>query len=229
MKQWELIDSTPVAGSGGFMRLMRSGKELVIRVDGRTLMSNQLHGSEDALADLACDHLENRLEKQPSPRILIGGMGIGFTLAAALARVGPEALVMVAELVPAVLKWNRGILGETTGHPINDPRTTVYNGDVADMIRNPPKPWDAILLDVDNGPVGLTRPENNWLYGWDGLHAILGALVPEGVLAVWSAADDDAFTRRARRVGFKANPIPVRARGEKGGMRHFIWICTRNI
>ncbi len=227
MNEWELLESTLVPDTGGFMRLMRRGDELVIRVDGRELMSTRVHGSEDALADLACDQLQRRGDKQPDARILIGGMGIGFTLAAALARVGPEARVVVAELVPAVIAWNRGILGETAGHPIDDPRTSVHEGDVADLIRNPPEPWDAILLDVDNGPTGLTRPGNNWLYSWRGLNAAFAALRPQGVLGVWSAAPDDGFTRRVKRAGFEVNPIEVRSRGAKGGRRHIVWICTR--
>jgi spermidine synthase len=227
LKQWELIDSTQVPDTDGFMRLMRRGDEIVIRVDGRELMSNRMHGSEDALADLACDQLEKRSGKRSAARILIGGMGIGFTLAAALRRLGPEARVVVSELVPAVIDWNRGILGAAAGYPINDPRTSVHKGDVADLIRNPPEVWDAILLDVDNGPTGLTRTDNDWLYNWQGLHAAFAALQPGGVLGVWSAAPDDAFTRRVKRVGFHVKPIPVRSRGVKGGRRHLIWICTR--
>jgi spermidine synthase len=227
LKQWELIDSAPVPDSDSYMRLMRRGDELVIRVDGRELMSNRMHGSEDALANLACDQLENRNQNISTARILIGGMGIGFTLAAALKRLGPEARVVVAELVPAVVEWNRGILGEPAGHPVKDPRASVHTGDVADLIRTPPKPWDAILLDVDNGPAGLTRSSNDWLYGHKGLNAAFKALQPGGVLGVWSAAPDNAFTRRVERAGFRANPIKVRSRGDRGGRRHIIWICTR--
>jgi spermidine synthase len=227
LKQWKLIDSTPVPDTDGFMRLMQRDDELVIRVDGRELMSNRMHGSEDALADLACDHLEKRSGKQPAARMLIGGMGIGFTLAAALRRLGPEAQVVVAELVPAVIEWNRGILGEAAGYPIKDPRTSVHQGDVADLIRKPPHLWDAILLDVDNGPAGLTRSSNDWLYNWHGLNAAFSALQSGGVLGVWSAAPDNAFARRVERAGFKVKPIQVRSRGDKGGRRHTIWICSR--
>jgi len=232
LNEWVLIDSAQVPDTGGFMRLMQRGDELVIRVDGRELMSTHVHGSEDALADLAVDQLERRVgkqrgPKQPDARILIGGMGIGFTLAAALKRVGPEALVVVAELVPAVIEWNRGVLGETAGHPVNDPRTSMHQGDVADLIRSPPAPWDAILLDVDNGPTGLTRASNDWLYSWQGLNAAFAALRPQGVLGIWSAAPDDSFTRRVKRAGFNVDPIGVRSRGAKGGRRHVVWICTR--
>ncbi len=227
MDRWELIDSTEVPGGGGFMRLMRRGTELVIRVDGRELMSNRVHGSEDALADLACDHLQKGMGNLDFAKILIGGLGIGFTLAAALRRVGPTAEVTVAELVPSVVEWNKGVLGEAAGYPIKDPRTSVYIGDVADMIRKQPKSWDAVLLDVDNGPVGLTRTANDWLYDFEGLSAVYSALSRGGVLGVWSAAPDEAFTRRIRKVGFrKVNVVRVRARGNKGGRVHTIWTCS---
>jgi len=228
LKQWELIDSTSVPDTDGFMRLMRRGDELVIRVDGRELMSNRMHGSEDALADLACDQLEKRSEhEQRDYKILIGGMGIGFTLAATLKRVTQNAKVVVAELVPAVIDWNRGILGKTANYPIKDPRVSIHIGDVANLIRKPPEPWDAVLLDVDNGPVGLTRSDNDWLYSQKGLAAAFAALEPTGVLGVWSAAPNDAFVRRVERAGFNVKPFRVRARGNKGGRRHIIWICTR--
>jgi spermidine synthase len=234
MNQWELIDTAPVPDAGGTMRLMRRGAELVIRVDGRELMSNRVHGSEDALADLVCDQLEKRpdapaavRDAAPGARVLIGGLGIGFTLAAALRRLGPEARVTVAELVPAVVRWNQGLLGEAAGHPAKDPRATIYEGDVADLIRRPPRPWDAILLDVDNGPSGLTRTSNDWLYGWQGLDAAFAALRPQGLLGIWSAAPHPAFTRRLQHAGFHVSAIPVRSRGPKGGRRHLVWVCTR--
>lgn len=227
MKPWELIDSAPVPGSDSVMRLMRRGDELVIRVDDRELMSTRIHGSEDALADLACDHLESHLGGKPAARILIGGLGIGFTLAAALRRLGPKAEIVVAELVPAIIHWNRSILGEAAGYPVEDPRTVIHQGDVAELMRNPSSPWDAILLDVDNGPASLTRSSNDWLYGWHGLTAAYEALRPGGILGVWSAKPDDAFTNRVERAGFSGKPIQVRARGKKGGWRHTIWICTK--
>ncbi|MEZ4474250.1 MAG: hypothetical protein R3F60_26370 [bacterium] len=127
--------------------------------------------------DLACDHL---LPACPNARVLIGGLGMGFTLAAALRRLGPEAVVEVAEMVPVVIKWNQGIVGEVAGRPLDDPRARVYQGDVADLIQMPPTPWDAILLDVDNGPVALTREGNSWLYSWQGLQAAFDALRPRG-------------------------------------------------
>lgn len=220
---WELIDRCPVPGSNGTMELLRRGHELVIRVDDRELMCNRVHGSEDALADLACDRIGARAEA----RILIGGLGMGFTLAAALRRVGPEARVVVAELVPGVVRWNTGELGEASGHPLADPRAAVHDGDVADVIRGSSEAWDAVLLDVDNGPVGLTRASNAWLYSAEGLDASFRALRSGGILGVWSAAPDKGFTRRMDRAGFDVVPVEVRSRGNKGGKVHVIWIGTR--
>ncbi len=219
---WELVDRCPVPGSSSELELMRRAHELVIRVDRRELMSNRVHGSEDALADLACDRIGDR----PEARILVGGLGMGFTLAAALRRVGPAARVVVAELVPGVVRWNRGVLGEAAGRPLEDPRASVHEGDVADLLRGPAGAWDAILLDVDNGPDGLTKDTNGWLYAPAGLGAAHRALRPGGVLGVWSAAPDDGFTRRVERAGFDVAPIKVRARGTKGAT-HVVWIATR--
>ena len=227
LDQWELLDSGQVPGSNSFMQLLRRGREHVIRVDGRELMSNRVHGSEDALAELACDRLAQNRRDLRNARVLIGGLGIGFTLAAALARVGAEASVTVAELVPKVIEWNRGVLGEAAGHPILDPRTVIYPGDVTDLILRPPKPWDVVLLDVDNGPVGLTRASNGRLYSFEGLALAYRALAQGGALGVWSASPDDAFTRRLIKVGFEnVRPVRVRARGKKGGMMHVIWIAS---
>lgn len=223
MRRWELLDAGPVPDTQGVMELYQGGDELAIRVDGRELMSSRMHGSEDALSDLACDLIGSR----PEARILIGGLGMGFTLAAALRRVGPEAQVVVAELVPSVVKWNRGPVGHVAGNPLQDKRASVYEGDVGAAIREAPGAWDAILLDVDNGPRGLTRESNDWLYGWHGLEAAREALRPGGVLGVWSAAPDEGFTRRVRRAGFKVEAVPVRSRGKKGGRRHVVWIGVR--
>jgi spermidine synthase len=220
---WELLERAPVPGTNSSMELIRRGRELVIRVDDRELMGNRVHGSEEALADLACDRIADR----PAARILIGGLGLGFTLAAALRRVGPEASVVVAELVPAVVRWNGGELGEAAGHPLKDARASVHEGDVADLIRASSEVWDAILLDVDNGPTGLTRSTNTWLYSAAGLDALFQALRPGAVLGVWSAAPDKGFTRRVDRAGFDVVPMEVRSRGARGGQIHVIWIGAR--
>jgi spermidine synthase len=220
MERWELLDSERLPDDSGVMDLLRRDTELAIHVNGRQLMSSRVHGSEDALADLACTIVGYR----PRARVLVGGLGMGFTLAAALRGVGPEGRVVVAELSPAVVRWNRGVLGPVAGHPLDDPRASVHQGDVADLIETPNQPWDAILLDVDNGPDALSHPDNAWLYDWPGLGAAHAALSRGGVLGVWSAFDDRAFTRLMGRVGFRVETHTVRARGAKGGRRHVIWI-----
>ncbi len=223
MNRWELIESVTLPGGTGVMDLMQRREELAIHVDGQQLMSTRVHGSEDALALLATKVIGERTKA----RVLIGGLGMGYTLAAALRSLGPEARVVVAELVPAVVRWNRGVLGAAAAHPLRDPRSSVFEGNVAELISGAEQPWDAILLDVDNGPDALTHPDNGWLYGWQGLSAAFEALAPGGVLGVWSAWPDRAFTHRLARVGFRVTEHKVRARGSKGGHRHVVWIGCR--
>lgn len=223
MIPWELLGSAPVPGNEGEIRLYRRGKEFSIRVDGSELMNSSAHGSEDALADLACARVADR----PSPRVLIGGLGMGYTIAAALRRLGTGCRVVVAELVPAVVDWNRGPLADLAGRPIQDGRVTVREVDVARLLQAEHRAYDAILLDVDNGPDGITRKDNDWLYSRDGLAAAFAALRPGGVLAVWSAGPDRAFVRRLRRVGYEVDEVRVRARGPRGGGRHTIWLAAR--
>jgi spermidine synthase len=220
---WELLGSAPVPGNGGEIRLYRRGKEFSIRVDGSELMNSSAHGSEDALAELACARVADR----PSPCVLIGGLGMGYTIAAALRRLGTECRVVVAELVPAVVEWNRGPLADLAGRPIQDGRVTVREVDVARLLQAEHRAYDAILLDVDNGPDGITRKDNDWLYSRDGLAAAFAALRPGGVLAVWSAGPDRAFVRRLRRAGYEVDEVRVRARGPRGGGRHTIWLAAR--
>ena len=225
MTPWILLNSAPVPGNGVELRLYRRGDEFSIRILGRgELMNSRVHGSEDALAEHACARLAGRLK----PRLLIGGLGMGFTLAAALRQLGDQAQVVVAELVPAVVAWNRGPLGEPAGHPLRDPRVTVRQVDVARILMVERQAYDAILLDVDNGPEGLTRKENDWLYGVNGLNAAYAALRPPGVLAVWSAGPDQAFLQRLRKVGFEVEEVRVRAHGSKGA-RHIIWFARRGV
>lgn len=222
MIPWEFIDRAGVPGSDRELRLYRRGGEFSIRVAGCELMNSRMHGSEDALAEYACDRIAGR----PSPRVLIGGLGMGYTTAAALGRLGHGARVVVAELVPKVVAWNREHLGALAGHPLADPRVTVREADVSRIIMEESRAWDAILLDVDNGPGGLTRRENDRLYGPAGLAAAYSALRPAGVLAVWSAAADPAFTRRLRQSGFTVDEVGVRARDTRGS-RHTIWLARR--
>lgn len=224
MRPWVLLDSAAVPGNGGELRLYQRGEEFSIKIVGRgELMNSRDHGSEDALAELSCA----RLTATATPRLLIGGLGMGFTLAAALRYSAEQAEVVVAELLPAVVVWNRGPLGAHAGHPLEDPRVTVREGDVARMIKAEAKAFDAILLDVDNGPEGLTHKKNNWLYSMEGLNAAYIALRPQGILAVWSAGPAAEFVQRLRKVGFEVEEVRVRARGTKGA-RHIVWFARRD-
>ena len=203
------------------LRLLRRGTEFSIRLGPDELMTSRLSGSEKALATLACARVG------ASARLLVGGLGMGFTLRAALDALAPEGSVVVAELVPAVAEWVRGPLVAFSGDALADPRVDLRIGDVAAAIRAAPLAYDAILLDVDNGPDGLTRPDNDRLYDTAGLAAAHAALRPGGVLAVWSAHPDPGFTQRLRRAGFGVEEVPVRANGAGGGARHTIWLATR--
>jgi spermidine synthase len=223
MTPWLLLDSASVPGNGAELRLYRRGDEFSIRIAGRgELMNSRVHGSEDALAEQTCA----RLADCGSAQLLIGGLGMGFTLAAALRQVGEQARLLVAELVPAVVEWNRGVLGESAGYPLDDARVTVRTGDVARVLQHAQQAYDAILLDVDNGPEGLIRRENDWLYHMDGLSAAYMALRPQGVLAVWSAGPDADFRQRLRKAGFAVDEVRVHAHGAKGA-RHVIWFARR--
>jgi spermidine synthase len=218
-----LIDTAEIPGNGGELQLFQCGEEYSISIKGSgVLMNTWAHQSEDALAELACRKISDR----EGARVLIGGLGMGFTLAAALRQLGPDAEVVVAELVPGVVTWNQGVLGRYAGHPLMDERTTLREGDVAKRLRAERQAFDAILLDVDNGPNGLTRKKNNWLYSTDGLTEAYNALRPEGVLAVWSAATSRNFMERLRKVGFKVKQSRVPEQDNKGDL-HAIWIAER--
>lgn len=226
MRPWEVIDHEQVPDDEGVIYLMSRGSEYVIVVDGRELMSNGKHASEDELADLACDRLANLDEA----RVLVGGLGMGFTLAAALRRVGPKGSVTVAELLPAVVRWNEQYTGKAARYPLRDPRTSVFIGDVGDLVEKPPQPWDAILLDVDNGPGALTRPTNGWLYTRHGLESAYGALAPGGILGIWSAHPDPNLTRRLRKASFEVEMVHSheegRATPDDSGT-HYNWMARR--
>lgn len=218
-----MLGSTQVPGDGAKLRLYRRGKEFSIRVDGSELMNSSAHGSEDALAELACA----KIAECTRPRILIGGLGMGYTLAAALRQLGANARVVVAELVPELVVWNRGPLAALSGHPLKDARINIREVDVAQVLQAERRAYDAILLDVDNGPEGLTRQGNDWLYAKPGLEAAFAALRPMGVLAVWSAGPNRSFSRRLRQAGFKVNEVRVRARRPRSGGHHTILIAIR--
>jgi spermidine synthase len=219
-----LLGTAVVPNTKVEMRLYRSGELFSIKIPGRgDLMNSRMHGSERALAVLACE----RLRAVAKPRVLIGGLGMGFTLAAALENLGPQASIVVAELVPEVVEWNRAWLGALAGAPLDDPRSEIYVGDVADLIRREPDGFDAILMDVDNGPEAMVRRENDWLYGESGLRATRTALREPGVLAVWSASVDRDFTVRLGRAGFAVREHVVRPHRAGKGPRHHIWIATQ--
>ena len=222
MIPWAVIDTAPVPG-GGELRLMRRGAELSIRLGQNELMNSRVGGSEAALAEMACARIRTRAQ----PRLLIGGLGMGFTLRAALGALGAEAQVTVAELVPAVAAWAHGPMAALFGDSLSDPRVQLREADVAQLIRQARSAFDAILLDVDNGPAGLSRAANDALYEMAGLGAARAALRPGGVLAVWSSGPDADFTRRLRQSGFDVDETAVRANGTRGGARHVIWIATR--
>ena len=224
MIPWTLLDTAEVPGDGGELRLLRRGAEFSIRLGHNELMNSRVRGSEEALAKIAIA----KIGEHTRPRILIGGLGMGFTLRAALRVIGPEARVVVAELVPAVVAWNRGWLASVADHSLADARVSIREEDVASLIRSERSAYDAILLDVDNGPEALTRKANDRLYDLDGLGAAYVALRPSGVLAAWSAGPDGNFTRRLRKAGFEVNEVRVRARGASGGARQIIWIAVRS-
>jgi spermidine synthase len=226
MIPWSLLDTAQIPG-GGELRLMRRGAEFSIRLGRDELMNSRLSATEQALATIACEKIRTRKRPIGRPSVLIGGLGMGFTLRAALTVLGPQARITVAELVPAVVAWARGPMAKLSGDSLNDPRVRLHQGDVGDLIKSGRSDYDAILLDVDNGPHGMTRKANDGLYDLKGLRAAYTALRPGGVLAVWSSGPDAKFTARLRKTGFGVIENPVRAKGPQGGARHFIWTATR--
>jgi spermidine synthase len=220
MKPWELLGETTTP-DGETLTLMRQDREFVILANTRPLMSSRMHGSEEALASLGCAHLVRADDAQ----VLVGGLGMGFTLAATLQSLRESARVVLAELVSGVVEWNRGPLGEFAGRPLSDPRVDVVVGDVLDTLRTNRARFDAVLLDVDNGPDAFTSARNAALYSDRGLAIIRAALRRGGVLAVWSAWEDRKFEQRLRAGGFDVDVQRVRARLKKGGPWHTIFIA----
>jgi spermidine synthase len=219
---WLLVAKAPIPG-GGELRLMRRGAEFSIRLGADELMNSRSGGSEEALAVLACERIRGRAR----PRVLIGGLGMGFTLRAALGALGPSARVEVAELVPAVAQWAEGPMADVFAGSLQDARVRVELADVAEIVRAAASAYDAILLDVDNGPDGLTRPANDRLYDASGLARARAALKPGGILAVWSSRPDPRFTRRLRETGFAVEEVAARERGGRGA-RRWIWLASRS-
>ena len=224
MIPWEEIERAEVPGGEEEVILRKRGKEFSIRVAATELMNSRIHGSEDALAELTC----SRISRKPGRRILIGGLGMGYTLAAALQHSGDDSLITVAELIPAVIRWNREHLGHLAGNPLADGRVFVRQEDVAKTITREKSIWDAIILDVDNGPDGLTRKVNDRLYGLSGLKNAFLALRTGGVLSIWSSGTDEQFTSRLEQCRFQTEIVTVRARKPGKGARHTIWLATKD-
>jgi spermidine synthase len=220
MKPRELIGTAKVPG-GVELRLFRHGDNHVIALDANELMNSRLGGSEEALAEMTV----KRLRPGVAPHLLIGGYGMGFTLRAALACIGPDGRATVAELVPEIIDWARGPMASLTAGCLDDPRVRLLGGDVAAEIASGAGRYDAILLDVDNGPSGLTRAANDRIYSMKGLALAKAALRPGGILAIWSAAPDAAFSRRLKDAGFTVDQVTVRARSNGKGPRHIIWFA----
>jgi spermidine synthase len=223
MVPWVQLDTARIPAEGGELRLMQRGSEFSIMLGANELMNSRVSGSESALARLGCAGLKDR----GHPRVLIGGLGMGFTLRAALAELPETAAVVVAELVPSVVAWAQGPLAPIFGSSLSDSRVRIEEIDVSRIISTARAAYDAILLDVDNGPNGLTRSSNSWLYHAAGLKAAWSALRPSGVLAVWSAHPDAYFTDRLERTGFVVALQRVRANGTRGA-RHTIWLARRS-
>ena len=219
MKPLELLGET-VTRDGTDMKLVRRDTEYIILANGRSLMSSRMHGSEEALAAFGCRWARTLAR----PCVLVGGLGMGFTLRATLDLLPPDAIVVVAELLPAVVEWNRGPLGPLAGHPLKDKRVRVEIGDVRVTLRSGAGKFDAVLLDVDNGPAAFAASDNAGLYDDRGLAAARAALKMGGVLAVWSAREDRKFEQRLRYVGFAVQAKRVRGRLKKGGPRHTIFL-----
>jgi len=217
MQPWVTL-ATALAPGGATLSLVRRGDTFVIRVGHAELMSSHMHGSEERLAEFTCTDLP------PRASILIGGLGMGFTLRAALDALPATAKVDVVEIVPALVQWNRTLLASLAGSPLDDPRVTVIEADVAEVIKTA-KNYDAIVLDVDNGPDAV-YDGNAGLYKRRGLEAAKRALAPGGVLAVWSAFKSNTFTHWLRETGFATELVTMKSKF-KGGPTHYVWFARR--
>ena len=223
MIPWVELDRATVPDGGGALRLMQRGDEFSIMAGATSLMTSRRTGSEEALATIGCARIKNRTR----PRVLIGGLGVGFTLRAALDALPQDAAIVVSELVPAVVAWAKGPLAGIFGASLSDPRVSIEEKDVATVIAAASAEYDAILLDVDNGPEGLTRKDNDKLYDQQGLRTTRAALRPRGILAVWSSGPDPRFTKRLATSGFDVEEVKTRANGPRGGPWHMIWIAAK--
>ena len=226
MNPWKLLGRAQTPCGGAELVLRQRDTEFSIRADNLELMNSRVYGSEEAMAKLGCQNLS----KHPRPRVLIGGLGMGYSVRTALDILGDNAQVVVAELVPAVVEWNRGVLADLAGRPLDDRRVELHVGDVVQLIKTARGEYDAIMIDVDNGAESIVRKGNDWLYSLPGLTTTYAALRPGGTMAMWSAGPQPAFVRLLRRAGFEVDEVKVRARGgsnRKGGAHHVVWIATR--
>ncbi len=219
MKPWELLGEARTP-EGGLMTLSRRDAEYVIRLDGKDLMGSRMMGSEQALATLGCE----RARTKQGAVVLVGGLGMGFTARTALDLLPADATLVISELMPIVVEWNKGPLGPLADHVLRDPRVRIEIGDVGVLLRNSPGAYDALLLDIDNGPAAFTQSSNANLYDEAGLRASRAALRPAGIYAVWGAADDRGFDARLRKHGFAAETHHVRGRAKQGGPRHAVFV-----
>lgn len=210
------------ASDGTRSELFQRGEHYSIRVNGELLMNSRVHGSERALADLALEALAER----PRARVLVAGLGFGYTLSAALGRLAADACVIVSEISPAVVRWNRERLGALNGRALDDRRVEVTMGDVCDWVRAGAGSVDAILLDVDNGPRAVGRESNAWLYSPAGLSALRARVSRGGVIAVWSAGPEVGFSERLRAAHFSVVLHRVASHAARTRERHFIWVAT---
>lgn len=224
MIPWTLLGTAQIPNDGGELTLSQRGEEFSIKLSGKRgeLMNSRVYHSEKTLSQLGCAHIKPHHDAH----ILVGGLGMGYTLAAALKAVNADSTVTVAELVPEVVQWNKGPLGNCAGNPLQDPRAQVQIGDVKALLISRQPRFDAILLDVDNGPKGLTHSDNNWLYSEDGLKDIYDTLQPNGMLAIWSAGPDYLFTVRLKKIGFRVDTRNVQARPRKGS-QHTIFLAKK--
>ena len=225
MIPWTLLGSASIPNNGGELELTQREKEFSIHLKGvrGELMNSRVHCSELALAELGCAHIQG----VENTKVLVGGLGMGFTLAAALKATSKSSQVVVAELVPEVIEWNKGPLGVCAGRPLNDHRAQVHLGDVAELFKTKQATYDVVLLDVDNGPEGFTHADNNNLYSIESLQAIRQTLHPNGVLAIWSAWNDPKFTTQLKKARFKVQTQTVRAHKGKGS-RHTIYLAKKS-
>jgi spermidine synthase len=222
MTPWKHLDRTAVPGGDTVLHLYQHDQTFSMRIDGIELMNSCLYSTEDAFSVLGCARIQGR----SAPRVLIGGLGMGYSLRSALDRLPADAEVVVAELLPKVAQWNRELLGHLAGHPLDDVRVTLREVDVAQVLLEAQAEYDLIMLDVDNGPEGLTRRANDWLYSHPGLLAARAAMRPRGVVGYWSSGPDQGFVRRLKQVGLEVEERSLRAGNGHRGARHTVWLAV---